>query len=107
MALPHSDARFIQLLERIAMETMWEGHLRAFAFFGGVPRHITYDTDGVLVAANQGNGRRLTQGFTQRWSHFLFKHHFCNVRRANEKRVVESAVPLIDESRGCVGIFVL
>lgn len=92
MALPHSGARFIQVFERITMETMWEGHLRAFAFFGGVPRHITYDNDGVLVAAIEGKDRRLTQGFAQLRSHFLFDHRFCNVRRANEKGVVESMV---------------
>ena len=26
-------------------ETFWEGHVRAFEFFGGVPRRITYDNE--------------------------------------------------------------
>src|SRR5258708_17922614 len=36
--------------------------------------------------------RKLTRGFLQLKSHYLFEHHFCRVRRANEKGVVEGAV---------------
>jgi transposase len=92
MALPHSDALFVQVFERITTETLWEGHLRAFAFFGGVPWRITYDNDRVLVAKIIGRDRRLTRGFLQLQSHFLFDSHFCRVRRANEKGVVEGTV---------------
>jgi hypothetical protein len=92
MALPHSDALFVQVFERITTETLWEGHLRAFAFFGGVPWRITYDNDRVLVAGIIGRDRRLTRGFLQLESHFLFDHHFCHVGRANEKGVVEGTV---------------
>jgi transposase len=92
MALPHSDALFVQVFERITTETLWEGHLRAFAFLGGVPWRITYDNDRVLVAGIIGRDRRLTRGLLQLQSHFLFDHHFCHVRRANEKGVVEGTV---------------
>jgi hypothetical protein len=33
--------------------------------------------------------RRLTDGFLQLASHYLFEAHFCTVRRGNEKGVVE------------------
>ena len=36
--------------------------------------------------------RRITRGFAQLVSHYLFDHHFCLVRRANEKGVVEGVV---------------
>jgi hypothetical protein len=36
--------------------------------------------------------RRLTDGFLKLQSHYLFREHFCRVRRANEKGVVEGAV---------------
>jgi len=38
------------------------------------------------------HGRRLTDGFLQLQSHYLFEAHFCRVRRANEKGSVESDV---------------
>ena len=58
-----------------------------------MPRRITYDNDTVLVAAILGtHRRRLTDGFLQLQSHYLFDTHFCGVRRANEKGVVEGMV---------------
>jgi hypothetical protein len=36
--------------------------------------------------------RKLTRGFLQLKSHYLFDHHFCQVRRPNEKGVVEGTV---------------
>lgn len=93
MALPYSDAFFIRAFERIRTETWWEGHVRAFEYFGGVPFRITYDNDKVLVAQIIGaHERKLTRGFLQLQSHFLFAEHFCRVRRANEKGVVEGTV---------------
>jgi len=42
-----------------------------------------------ILGAHQ---RELTQGFLQLQSHYLFDTHFCQVRRANEKGIVESMV---------------
>jgi transposase len=94
MALPYSDAFFVMAFERECTETFWEGHVRAFEFFGGVPRRITYDNTKVAVSQILGGGkaRRLTQGFLQLKSHYLFDHHFCRVARGNEKGVVEGLV---------------
>src|ERR1017187_6545386 len=94
MALPYSDAPFVMAFERECTETFWEGHVQAFEFFGGVPRRITYDNTKVAVAQILGGGkeRRLTQGFLQLKSHYLFNHHFCRVARGNEKGVVEGLV---------------
>ncbi len=93
MALPYSDAFFVMAFERECTETFWEGHVRAFEFFGGVPTRITYDNSKVAVGKIVGaRERRITQGFAQLVSHYLFDHHFCLVRRANEKGVVEGVV---------------
>ena len=93
MSLPLSNAMFVMAFERECTETFWEGHIRAFEFFGGVPRRISYDNTKVAVSQIiGGNERKLTQGFCQLKSHYLFDYHFCRVRRANEKGVVEAAV---------------
>jgi len=93
MGLPHSDAVFVQVFERICTEVFWEAHRRAFEFFGGVPWRITYDNESVMVAdVIGGRERKLTTGFLQLQSHYLFDAHFCLVRRANEKGVVEGLV---------------
>jgi Mu transposase-like protein len=67
--------------------------LRAFEFFGGVPTRITYDNSRVMVAKIlEKRDRRLTDGSLRLKSHYLFDHHFCQVRRGNEKGVVEGVV---------------
>ena len=50
MSLPYSDAFFCQAFPRECTETFQEGHVRAFAFFGGVPSRISYDNSKIAVA---------------------------------------------------------
>src|SRR5208283_4843955 len=92
MALPYSDAPFVMAFESERTETFWEGHVQAFDFFKGVPNRITYDNTKVAVSKILGKERRLTHGFLQLKSHYLFDHHFCRVARGNEKGVVEGQV---------------
>jgi transposase len=93
MALPLSDALFCQIFPRECTETFQEGHRRAFAFFGGVPKRITYDNTKIAVAkVIRKRGGAFTREFLRLESHYLFAHHFCLVRRANEKGHVESLV---------------
>lgn len=93
MTLPYSDTFFIRAYERECTETFWDGHVRAFEFFGGVARRITYDNSKIAISRIIGPRlRELTQGFLQLVSHYLFDYHFCLVRRANEKGVVEGTV---------------
>jgi transposase len=93
MALPYSDAFFVMAFERECTETYWEGHIRAFDFFGGVPHRITYDNAKVLVSKIIGpHDRKLTDAFLQLKSHYLFDHRFCRAGRPNEKGVVEGVV---------------
>ncbi len=93
MTLPYSGAIFVQVYERMSTEIYWDAHRRAFEFFDGVPVRITYDNDRTLAAEILGaHKRKLTEGFLQLKSHYLFATHFCQVRRANEKGVVESMV---------------
>ena len=94
MALPYSDAVLVMAFERECTETFWAGHVAGFEFFGGVPRRITYDNTSVAVTQiiEGGKDRRLTRGFCQLRSHYLFGHHFCHPGRGNEKGVVEGLV---------------
>ena len=93
MALPHSDAFLVMAFPRECTETFWEGHVRAFKFFGFVPRWISYDNNKIAMSKILGSrARKLTYGFKQLLSHYLFKYHFCLVRRPNEKGVAEGVV---------------
>ncbi len=90
MTLPYSDALVIQVFPRECTEAFLEGHKRAFAFLGGVPRRISYDNSKIAVAKITGSRQReVTKEFLRLKSHFLFQDHFCLVRRPNEKGHVE------------------
>ncbi len=93
MTLPYSDATFCCAFPRECTEAFLEGHVRAFAFLGGVPRRISYDNLKIAVAKIVGGrGREITAEFLRLKSHHLFESHFCRVRRPNEKGHVETLV---------------
>src|SRR6478609_7560453 len=93
MTLPYSDAVFVRAFPRECTEAFLEGHVRAFAFLGGVPRRISYDNSKIAVARITGSrDRKVTGEFLRLKSHHLFEDHFCLVRRPNEKGHVETLV---------------
>lgn len=99
MTLPYSDALFIQAFPRECTEAFLEGHKRAIAFFGGVPRKIKYDNSKIAVAKITGNRtRQVTAEFLRLQSHYLFQEEFCLVRRANEKGHVERLLDFAREN---------
>lgn len=93
MSLPYSDAVYCQVFPRECTETFQEGHARAFAFWSGVPQRIAYDNAKTTVTKIvTSRDRTLTHEFLRLKSYYLFKSHFCLVRRPNEKGHVERLV---------------
>jgi transposase len=93
MTLPFSDALFCCSFPRECTETFLEGHVRAFAFFGGIPRRISYDNTRIAVSRIiDRRGKIITESFERLKSYYLFDSHFCLVRRPNEKGHVENLV---------------
>jgi len=91
MTLPYSDALFCCVFPQECTEAFQDGHRRAFEFFGGVPKRISYDNSKIAIKKILGpRARELTREFLRLQSHYLFAHHFCRVHRANEKGHVEN-----------------
>jgi transposase len=59
MDLPHSDACFVVAYPAETTEAFCDGHVCAFAFFGGVPRSILYDNTKIAVARRNSSRRRV------------------------------------------------
>jgi transposase len=77
MDLPHSDAIFVASYPAETTEAFCDGHVRAFAFFDGMPRSILYDNTRIAVARILGNGKRQrTRVFSELQSHYLFTDQF-------------------------------
>lgn len=93
MDLPHSDNCFVVAFPAETTESFLEGHNRAFAYFGGVPRTILYDNTRIAVAQIAGDGeRRPTEAFSELKSHYLFDAKFGRPGKGNDKGNVEGLV---------------
>ena len=91
--LPHSDANFVVAYPAETTEAFCDGHVRAFAHFGGVPQSILYDNTKIAVAKILGDGKRQrTRVFTELQSHYLFLDRFGRPARGNDKGKVEGLV---------------
>jgi transposase len=93
MDLPYSDAPFVKAYPAETTEAFLDGHVSAFAFFGGVPRSILYDNLKIAVARICGDGKReRTRAFTGLVSHYLFADRFGRPGKGNDKGKVEGLV---------------
>ena len=91
--LPHSDAIFVVAYPAETTEAFCDGHVRAFAFFGGVPQSILYDNTKIAVARILGDGRRQrTRVFSELQSHYLFTDRFGRPGKGNDKGKVEGLI---------------
>ncbi len=91
--LPHSDACFVKAYPAETAEAFCDGHVSAFAFFGGVPLSILYDNTRIAVAKILGDGtRQRTRVFSELQSHYLFKDRFGRPGKGNDKGKVEGLV---------------
>jgi transposase len=93
MDLPQSDDSFVVAFPAENTESFLEGHARAFAHFGGVPRTILYDNTRIAVAQITGDGeRKPTEAFSGLKSHYLFEAKFGRPGKGNDKGNVEGLV---------------
>lgn len=93
MDLPQSDACLVKAYPRETTEAFLDGHVSAFAFFGGVPVSILYDNTTLAVAKICGDGKReRTRAFTELNSHYLFRDRFGRPGKGNDKGKVEGLV---------------
>jgi transposase len=93
MRLSYSHRPFVMALPFQKQEAFLTAQVRAFDFFGGVPRRISYDN---LTAATtrsiRGDKRREIDSFIAFRSHYLFESHFCNPGEPHEKGQIENLV---------------
>ena len=93
LRLCHSGVSFVYPYERMTQEALLDGHVRAFEYFGKVPRRLAYDNlKAAVITVGRGQERVLTEKFKELRSQYLFDTRFCNVARGNEKGHVENLV---------------
>lgn len=88
--LMFSGRDFVWLYDRCDQVAFLDGHVRAFEFFGGVPRRMVYDNLSAAVKRRVGFERELTQRFQALVSHYLFEPCFARPGEGHDKGGVES-----------------
>ena len=114
MRLMYSGRDFAWLYERCDQVSFFDGHVRAFAHFGGVTARCIYDNLSAAVARVMFPGRKLTVRFMALASHYLFEPCFARPRTGHDKGGVEGRgkairnehlvpIPRGDELEGVAG----
>jgi transposase len=89
--LMYSGRDFAWIYERQDQVSFLDGHVRAFAHFGGVPARLAYDNlRAAVVRILVGGERTLTARFSALASHYLFEPCFCRPGQGHDKGGVEA-----------------
>jgi transposase len=91
-ALPYSGASTAHFTFDMTIESFLEGHVRAFAWLGGVPRECVYDNLRSAVAKRDGDVVVWSPRFLQLRGHYAFHATACTPATPREKGSVEGAV---------------
>lgn len=98
LRLCYSRASFVRAYASEKLECFLDGHVRAFAFFGGCAQTLAYDNlKTAVVRMGRGQERHLHKRFIALRSHYLFASRFCNVASGNEKGRVENQVKAVQQ----------
>lgn len=93
LRLCYSRAVFVRAYPSEKLECFLDGHVRALAHFGGVPRRLAYDNlRTAVIRVGRGRERSLNEHFLRLRAHYLFESRFCNVASGHEKGQVENLV---------------
>ena len=90
MRLMYGGWDFVWLYDRCDQVSFLDGHVKAFRYFGGVPRRCIYDNLSSAVRRVVYPGRKLTNRFQALVSYYLFEPCFTRVGEGHDKGGVES-----------------
>ncbi len=93
MRLCHSAMPFVMAFPSQRREAFIGGHIKAFEFFGGVPKRLIYDN--LRTAVKEGWGKDVKEeqkDFLALKAHYAFNSEFCNAGAGHEKGLVENLI---------------
>lgn len=91
--LANEKTEFIQAYPRQSTEFFFDGLIKSFDFFGGVPKKIMFDNlKPAVKEVLEGSERVLQEEFLRFKSFYCFEAEFCGPGKGNEKGLVENLV---------------
>ena len=96
--LAYSRQMFVAAYPRETQEMVFDAHIRAFTFFGGVPARLIYDNLKTVVdTVFVGKERQFNRRFLTLANHYLFEPVACTPASGWEKGQVENQVGNVRE----------
>lgn len=93
MRSKYSGKHFVHCYPCERQQAFFDGHIRAFAFFGGVFETLVYDNlSSAVQKVLQGKGRIEQESFRAFRAYYSFEPRFCNLSAGHEKGGVEGLV---------------
>lgn len=93
LKLSYSRYRYARLYRLERQECFFDGHVRAFELFCGVPKRVTYDNlKTAVLKVLCGRNRIEQEAFVAFRGQFPFEANFTAVGKGNEKGKVESEI---------------
>ncbi len=88
--LPYCERDYVTFYDSCDQLAFLDGHVRAAAHFGGLPRRIVYDNLSAAVKRKVGLEPQFTERFQALLSHYLFEPCFTRRGEGHDKGSVES-----------------
>lgn len=88
--MPYSERDYLGFYDSCDQIAVLDGHVRAAAFFGGLPHRIVYDNLSAAVKRRLGLDHQLTERFKVLVSHYMFEPCFARPGEGHDKGSVES-----------------
>lgn len=98
MVLAYSRKIFLRFFFGARMSVFLRGHVEAFEYFGGVPRHCLYDNLKSVVTERVGDAIHFNTTFLELARHYCFGPRVAAPLRGNEKARVERSIRYIRSS---------
>jgi transposase len=100
MVLGYSRMRYVEFSRSQDLQAFLEGHLRAFEYFGGIPKVILYDNLGSVVLKRKypSTASEFHPAFVDLRDHFGFTSRLCRLYRAKTKGKVERSIGYIKDN---------
>jgi len=93
MRSKYSGKPFVRVYWRMTQDCFFDGHIKAFMYFGGIFKELIYDNLKTAVKEIlKGKSRIEQEAFIKFKAHYAYKAIFCNPAKGSEKGGVEGLV---------------
>lgn len=98
MVLSYSRKLYVEFTTSQSLESFLGCHLKAFKYFGGVPKRILYDNLKSVVIRHYVGHIQYNQRFLEFSGYYLFEPKATGVAKPHEKGKVESGVGYVEKN---------